>query len=86
MSERNAQSTKIALVTSDKREKSRRVEIEFQQKHEKYGKYLRKRSVLHVHDEGNESKAGDKVEIERCAPMSRTKHWRVVRVVEKASV
>ena len=86
MSERNAQSTKIALVTSDKREKSRRVEIEFQQKHERYGKYLKKRSVLHVHDEDNASRTGDKVEIERCAPKSRTKHWRVVRVVEKASV
>ncbi len=80
------QPTKVGVVTSDKCEKSRRVEIEFQQKHAKYGKYLRKRSVLHVHDEGNASRAGDRVEIERCSPVSRTKHWRVVRVVEKASV
>lgn len=86
MSDQNAQPTKIGVVTSDKREKSRRVEIEFQAKHEKYGKYLRKRSVLHVHDEGNVSRSGDRVEIERCQPLSRTKHWRVVRVVEKAAV
>lgn len=81
----NVPLTKIGVVTSDKREKSRRVEIVFQAKHAKYGKYLKMRSVLHVHDESNESHAGDRVEIERCRPVSRTKHWRVVRVVEKAS-
>ena len=78
--------TQLGTVTSDKRDKTRAVEITFSVKHPKYGKYLRKTSRFHVHDEKNESKNGDRVEIANCRPLSKTKSWRLVRVVEKAVV
>jgi small subunit ribosomal protein S17 len=53
-------------------------------KHPKYGKYLKKRTVLHVHDEKNVSKKGDRVEIAECRPISKTKSWILLRVLESA--
>ncbi len=76
--------TKIGVVTSDRRSKTRTVEVAYLKRHPKYGKYLQRGTRLQVHDETNESQAGDKVEIARCRPMSKTKSWRLVRVVEKA--
>ena len=75
---------KVGVVESDKRDKTRKVVVSFSAKHPKYGKYIRQRTVLHVHDENNESRNGDRVEVEPCRPMSKTKRWRLVRVVEKA--
>ncbi len=75
------QGAKIGFVESDTRDKTRRVTVEFLARHPKYGKYLRKRTVLHVHDEGNVSKKGDKVEVAPCRPISKTKAWTLVRVV-----
>ncbi len=75
---------KLGVVTSDKATKTRKVEVGFLAKHPKYGKYLRKRTVLHVHDEGNDSKVGDKVEVRPCRPRSKQKSWELVRVVERA--
>lgn len=75
---------KTGLVESDKRDKTRTVVVAFSARHPKYGKYLRKRTVLHVHDEKNESRTGDRVEVEPCNPISKTKCWRLVRVVERA--
>lgn len=77
--------TKIGVVTSDKRAKTRKVVIEFRAPHPKYGKYVRGRTVLHVHDEANDSHEGDIVEVAQCKPVSKTKRWRLVRVVEKRS-
>ncbi|MCZ6836003.1 MAG: 30S ribosomal protein S17 [Planctomycetota bacterium] len=74
---------KIGIVESDKRDKSRTVSIQFSSKHPKYGKYVRKRTVLHVHDEENISHVGDRVEITECRPISKTKSWVVTRVVHK---
>jgi small subunit ribosomal protein S17 len=76
--------TAIGVVTGDKTSKTRRVEIPRLVKHPKYGKFLRRRTVCHVHDESNESAIGDTVEIEECRPMSRLKRWRLVRVVAKS--
>jgi small subunit ribosomal protein S17 len=59
------------------------VEIPRLVRHPKYGKYLRRRTICHVHDENNESKAGDLVEIVESRPLSRLKRWELVRVVEK---
>jgi small subunit ribosomal protein S17 len=73
--------TAIGIVKSDATSKTRRVEIPRLEKHPKYGKYMRRRTVCYVHDEKNESKAGDTVEIVECRPMSRTKRWQLVRVV-----
>ncbi len=72
-------------VTSDKMDKTRRVEIDRLVKHPKYKKYIRRRTVCHVHDENNESGSGDRVEIIESEPLSKLKRWRLVRVLEKST-
>jgi small subunit ribosomal protein S17 len=74
----------VGIVTSDRAAKTRRVEIGRLVRHEKYGKYVKRRTVCHVHDENNESAVGDKVEIQECRPLSRLKRWTLVRVIEKS--
>ncbi len=74
----------VGLVTSDKMNKTRRVEIPRLVKHARYGKYIKRRTICHVHDEQNESHAGDIVEIMETRPLSKTKNWRLVRIVTKA--
>ncbi len=74
----------IGVVTSDKSDKTRRVEIARQVQHPKYGKFVRQRTVCYVHDESNESGQGDMVEIVESRPLSKTKRWELVRVVEKS--
>lgn len=73
------------VVTSDKMDKTRRVEINRLVKHPKYKKYIRRRTVCHVHDENNESGVGDRVEIIESEPLSKLKRWRLVRVLEKST-
>ena len=74
------------VVTSDKTAKTRRVEIPRLVRHAKYGKILRRKTVCHVHDENNESHAGDTVEIVESRPRSKTKRWELVRVVSKSQL
>jgi small subunit ribosomal protein S17 len=74
----------VGVVTSDKMNKSRRVEIERLVRHAKYGKYINRRTVCHVHDENNESQIGDTVEIVEAPPRSKTKRWDLLRVVTKS--
>src|SRR5438132_7643362 len=81
--ERGKRRVEIGLVTSDKMQKTRRVEIPRLVKHARYGKYIRRRTICHVHDEQNESHVGDTVEIMESRPISKMKHWRLVRVVSK---
>ena len=71
-------------VVSDKMEKSIVVAIERFVKHPIYGKFIKRTTKLHVHDENNECGIGDVVEIRECRPLSKTKSWTLVRVVEKA--
>lgn len=75
---------KIGVVVSDKRDKTRKVRVDYQVRHPKYGKYIRRRTMLHVHDEANQSKEGDRIEIAPCRPLSKSKSWRMVRIVETA--
>ena len=75
----------IGIVTSDKMNKSRRVEVERVFRHPKYGKTVRRKIVCHVHDEQNETHKGDLVEIVECRPMSKLKRWSLVRVVQTAA-
>jgi small subunit ribosomal protein S17 len=77
--------TRTGVVTSDARDKTRTVVVEFLTRHPKYGKYLRNRTVLQVHDPGNESRRGDLVEVRPCRPLSKTKSWALVRIVEQRS-
>ena len=76
--------TEVGVVTSDKMNKTRRVEIPRLVKHPRYGKYIKRRTICKVHDEKNESRAGDTVEIMESRPLSKTKNWRLIRVVKKA--
>jgi small subunit ribosomal protein S17 len=82
--ERGRRRVEVGVVTRDKMNKTRRVEIPRLVKHERYGKYIRRRTICHVHDEQNESRLGDTVEIMETRPLSKTKHWRLLRVVAKA--
>lgn len=77
--------TRVGVVDSDGRDKTRRVVIAYRAKHPKYGKYVGRRTVLQVHDEQNESRVGDVVEVSQCRPISKTKTWTLVRIVEKRS-
>lgn len=72
------------VVASDKGNKTIKVVVDYQTQHPKYGKILKRRTSLHAHDENNEAKEGDVVEIVECRPLSKTKHHRLLRVVEKA--
>jgi len=78
-------STKTGTVESDKRSKSRTGVGNYKSMHPKYGKFVSRRTVLQVHDENNESRLGDTVEVKPCRPMSRTKKWTLVRIVERGS-
>jgi len=81
---RSQRRTLIGMVTRDKMDKTRRVDVERLVKHARYGKYIKKRTICYVHDEKNESHVGDTVEIMETRPLSKHKCWRLIRVVTKA--
>ena len=72
-------------VVSNKMDKTITVLVERQVKHELYGKYIRRSTKLHAHDADNACKEGDLVRIAECAPMSKTKNWRVVEILTRAA-
>ena len=78
--------TASGRVVSDKMNKGITVLVERRVKHPVYGKFVRKSTKLHAHDENNECKEGDIVTIQECRPISKTKQWRLVEVVEKATI
>ena len=78
--------TLVGKVVSDKRSKTITVQIERRTKHELYGKIVARSSKYHAHDENNEYKMGDVVEISETRPISKTKAWVVTRLVQKAIV
>jgi len=80
-SPRGQRRTAVGVVTSAKMNKTRRVEIPRLVKHPRYGKYIRRRTICYVHDEQNVSRQGDTVEIMETRPLSKTKSWRLLRVV-----
>jgi small subunit ribosomal protein S17 len=82
--ENKVQRTLTGAVTSDAMDKTVTVMIERRIKHPVYGKYITRSTKLHVHDEKNECGKGDVVVIEQCRPMSKTKSWNLVEIVEKA--
>jgi small subunit ribosomal protein S17 len=84
--ERSRRRVETGVVTSDKMNKTRRVEIPRLVKHPRYGKYIKRRTVCKVHDENNESHIGDTVEIMETRPISKTKNWRLMRVVRKSAL
>ncbi|MDR3157943.1 MAG: 30S ribosomal protein S17 [Zoogloeaceae bacterium] len=76
--------TLIGRVVSDKMDKTVTVLVERRVKHPVYGKIITRSKKYHAHDENSEMSEGDKVEIEETRPLSRTKTWRVTRLLEKA--
>ena len=84
--QRGKRRLEVGVVTSDKMNKTRRVEIPRMVKHPRYGKYIRRRTICYVHDEQNASHTGDTVEIMETRPLSKTKCWRLVRVVKKSAL
>lgn len=78
---RTRRKTEIGVVTSDKMNKTRRVELERLVPHPKYGKFQKRRTVCHAHDETNETRTGDIVEIMETRPLSKLKRWRILRIV-----
>ncbi len=80
---RNRRREVAGVVVSDKMAKTISVRVERHVRHPIYGKTLRREYVCYAHDEKNEAKSGDRVEIEECRPLSRMKHWRLVRVVDR---
>jgi small subunit ribosomal protein S17 len=83
---RNKRKTIIGFVTSRSGNKSVKVTIPYKTPHPLYHKVINRKTVVHVHDEKNETKVGDKVEIMETRPMSRLKRWRIVSVVHSAVV
>ena len=78
---RRLRASQVGVVTSDKGDKTIIVVCDRLTRHPKYGKYMRRRTKLHVHDEKNEAKVGDRVQVSVCRPMSKTKSWRLVKVL-----
>ena len=84
--EKNLTRAVTGRVISDKMDKTITVLVERKVPHPVYAKYVRRSTKLHAHDEQNECKQGDKVIIEECRPLAKTKAWRLVKVVERAIV
>ena len=84
MEERNLRKTRVGRVISNKMDKTVVVAIEDNVKHPIYGKIIKRTLKLHAHDENNECGIGDKVEVMETRPLSKTKRWRVVEIIEKA--
>ena len=84
METRNLRKTRQGVVISDKMEKSIVIAAKFKEKHPLYGKFVQKTKKYHVHDENNEAHVGDTVLITETRPLSKTKRWRLVSIIEKA--
>ena len=83
MMERNLRKSRVGKVVSNKMEKTIVVAIEDNVKHPDYGKIIKRTVKLHAHDENGECSIGDKVEVMETRPLSKTKRWRLVRIIEK---
>ena len=83
MEERNLRKTRVGKVVSNKMDKTIVVAIEDNVKHPDYGKIIKRTVKLHAHDENGECSIGDKVEVMETRPLSKTKRWRLVRIIEK---
>lgn len=75
---------RLGVVVSDKMDKSIVVQVNRSKQHPKYKKVVRLSKRLHAHDETNDAREGDTVRVRECRPLSKTKHWRLVEIVERA--
>ena len=84
METRNLRKERTGVVTSNKMDKSITVAIKWKEKHPIYGKFVNKAKKYHAHDEKNECNIGDTVKIMETRPLSKTKRWRLVQIIERA--
>ncbi|MBO4654992.1 MAG: 30S ribosomal protein S17 [Bacteroidales bacterium] len=84
MEERNKRKVREGLVTSNKMDKTIVVSVERRLKHAKYGKFLKRTTKLMAHDEKNDCNIGDKVRVMETRPLSKSKRWRLVEIIERA--
>ena len=84
MEVRNLRKERTSIVVSNKMDKTITVATVFKEKHPMYGKFVRKTKKYHVHDEKNECNIGDTVHIMETRPLSKTKRWRLVSIIERA--
>ena len=84
--ERNRRRVVHGVVSSDRMDKTITVAIERRFKHPKYKKYIRRHSKVYAHDEGNAARVGDNVELMECRPLSKSKRWRLVKVLERSTL
>ena len=84
METRNLRKERTGVVTSNKMDKSITVAIKWKEKHPIYGKFVSKTKKYHAHDENNECNIGDTVKIMEPRPLSKTKRWRLVQIIERA--
>lgn len=82
--QRNIRKERTGIVTSDKMNKSIVVSVEGKQKHPMYGKFIKRTKKFHAHDAKDECNVGDTVRIMETRPMSKTKNWRLVEIIERA--
>ncbi|MBR3026767.1 MAG: 30S ribosomal protein S17 [Bacteroidales bacterium] len=84
METRNLRKTRMGIVSSDKMDKTITVTVKYKEKHPIYGKFVNKTKKYHAHDEKNEAQVGDRVLLMETRPLSKTKRWRLVEILEKA--
>ena len=84
METRNLRKTRTGVVTSNKMDKTNVIASKFKEKHPIYGKFVQSTKKYHVHDENNDANVGDTVLIMETRPLSKTKRWRLVQIIEKA--
>ena len=85
MEKRSLRKVRQGVVSSNKMDKSVTVAVKWKEKHPIYGKFVNKTKKFHAHDENNECNEGDTVRIMETRPLSRTKRWRVIQIVERAN-
>lgn len=81
---RNRRKTRVGVVVSDKMDKTRVVAIERMARHRLYGRTIRRTQKIHVHDEENLCRVGDRVKVMETRPLSKLKRWRLVEIIERA--
>lgn len=84
METRNLRKERTGVVLSNKMEKSITVAVKWKEKHPIYGKFVNKTKEYHAHDENNECSIGDTVKVMETRPLSKTKRWRLVQIIERA--
>lgn len=84
MENQHLRKERVGVVTSNLMEKSIVITVERKVKHEKYGKFIKKSTKFVAHDEKNDCNIGDTVRVRECRPLSKTKNWRLIEIIERA--